>query len=163
MLVYIFRHAHKSSTPWDNPPLSSVGFEQADRLVEDIDNARIPQPTRLFCSPKIRAVQSFQPLSQNQGLELNVHTSLDERQPHESAEIFKNRVSEFLRDLDRADWQKESIFICSHLDWIEEALILIPSSDDLLGLHQWNPISYAGFTVQEGLWKLKSHPTKRSN
>lgn len=161
MLVYIFRHAHKSSSPWDNPPLSSNGFEQAVGLVEDIDSERLPPPTMLLCSPKLRAVQSFQTLSQAHGLELKIHSALDERQSHESANNFKQRVSDFLNELNRADWQKEAIFICTHLDWIEDALILIPSSEDLLGLNHWSPSGYAGFEVQDGLWKLKTSQIRR--
>lgn len=163
MLVYIFRHAHKNSSPWDNPPLSSLGLEQATRLVEEVGSDKIlHKPTLLFCSPKLRTVQSFQPLSQTLSLELRVHEGLNERHSHESAAVFKQRVNGFLHEMNRVEWRTESVFLCTHLDWIEEALIQIPSSDDLLRLNHWSPIGYAGFRIDDGLWKLLHSETRRS-
>ena len=156
MKVYLFRHAQKSSTPWDNPPLSDYGFSQSLMLADIVVNRRkLEIPQHLLCSPKLRCQQSLAPLARVLDCQIEVQNILDERDLNESYPEFSMRVRDFLDSLtEKAAHFKGCFYLCSHLDWIEEALIRIPCDRDLLALAQWPPLSYIAFEIEGGLWKF---------
>jgi broad specificity phosphatase PhoE len=147
----MFRHAEKENSGSSNPPLSARGLQQAQKLVEDIDLANLPRPTKLLSSPKLRAQQTFQQIESHFGIPLQVQPDLDERQSSESAELFSRRVQKFLNSF---AGQAGVIYFVSHLDWIEEALCLIPADTDLLQdrYQTWLPAQSIEFEYQDGLW-----------
>jgi phosphohistidine phosphatase SixA len=151
MRLLMFRHAERENSGSSNPPLSARGLRQAQKLVEDIDLSMLPRPTKLMSSPKLRAQQTFQQIENHFGIPLQVHPDLDERQSSEPPELFARRVQRFLNSL---NGQAGVIYFVSHLDWIEEALVLIPSDTDLLQdrFQTWLPAQSLEFEMQDGLW-----------
>ena len=156
--VFIFRHAERENTGTDNPPLSLRGHSQALALVRMINERSFAKPTRLFCSPKLRAVQTLFPCAQSFSLPLTERRELDERQTTENASQFSQRIQTQLSWLESSGGHSQSpvTFVVSHLDWIEEALTFIPSDTDLLKTEYqaWSPLQFLGFEISDGLWKL---------
>ena len=153
--VVIFRHATRSMTADDDPSLNSVGLLQAKRLVELIEpRGPLPLPTALWTSPKLRARQTFLPLGESCSLEPIVDPLLDERQSFETREDLQNRIRETIGKVEAS--AGGCLYLCSHFDWLEEAMILLPSemSDFELAL-SFAPAEYRIFEIKNGLWKLK--------
>lgn len=153
--VYLFRHAEKESTGTGNPPLSLRGQSQALHLVQNIRDQKLPKPDRLLSSPKLRAIQSFFPCSQAFSLTVSEIKELDERQNSESAEQFSQRVRTQISWLSAVP--QGVTFLVTHFDWVEEALIFIPSDTDLQKdeFHSWSPLRFIGFSIDDGLWKIE--------
>jgi broad specificity phosphatase PhoE len=113
----IFRHASKSS--WSNDPeLSEQGHQQAQLIVEKIKAGVLPQPRLLLCSPKIRAQQTFLPIKNAFRVPFETDPFLDERNQSETGASFECRVKNFLEE-HLHDHTYSTIYICTHLDWIE--------------------------------------------
>jgi broad specificity phosphatase PhoE len=151
MQILLFRHAERENTGLENPPLSVRGQHQAQAIKSGVSKGTLPHPSRLYVSPKIRTHQTFGPAAEWTRLELQLTPELDERQNSESASQFAARVRRFLSFLEK---QTGVIYVCTHLDWIEEALIAIPSPEDLSAekFQAWAPAQYIEFDLQEGLW-----------
>lgn len=157
MEVFVFRHAERDNSGDFNPDLSPRGHKQAQVLSELALRQHLPHPQRLICSPKKRAQNTFAVLSQKTQVPLTIQDALDERHPEESLTQFKARIQTFLNEL--ALKSSSVIYICSHMDWLEEALILIPSDTDLLSpsFQTWPPGKYLHFHLEDKIWHfLKS-------
>lgn len=150
----MFRHADRENSSSPNPPLSKKGHLQAAQLVEDIDLMLLPRPGKLLSSPKLRAQQTFQPIQDQLGVEIQIQGDLDERHSRESSEAFRRRVRRFLENLES---QAGIIYFVTHLDWIEEALSMISSDTDLQnGRYQsWLPAQSIEFEIQDRLWMFQ--------
>ncbi len=151
MKIYLFRHAEKASHFHPNPSLSERGHGQAEKLLSKVRNSELPKPTALLASPMKRAQQSLTPLSTHMALPLVTDHLLNERQTHENSAAFLKRIHEF--------WQKASlhdgvIYACTHSDWIDEALPLIPSEKDLVRavLQPWMPLQYVALHYENDLF-----------
>ena len=123
----------------------------------------MPRPSALWVSPKIRTGQTLQALSQNFNLPLEVKIELDLRSNLEQRTEFKNRVLNFIESLSRTSLTQENgmdsdrcVFICTHYDWIEEAMALIPADRDLITFEytHWAPAHYIHFKLENGLWQV---------
>lgn len=155
MSVYLFRHGDRTSrTPDAEPELSGTGLLQADHLRAWVARGTLPAPTRLWVSPRHRAQQTFTPLAESLGISLEVLPELDERTPRESAVRFRERVNHLL---DRARAVNGMLFLCSHFDWLEEAITLIPADEDLAANAGplWAPGSFVGFDTEDDLWHVR--------
>jgi broad specificity phosphatase PhoE len=154
MHLTLLRHAERENTGVSNPPLNARGLKQAEKLIQLVEAHQIPRPQRLFCSPKLRATMTLQKLHENLKLELVVSKELDERVNSETADQFSKRVKSFLA---QSAGRNENLIFCTHLDWIEEALIHIPSDADLLQdkYQNWGTGSYMTFAVSQDLWYLE--------
>lgn len=153
MRILIFRHAERENSGASNPPLSSRGLKQAEKLAELIATDKLPKPTKLWASPRLRSQQTLAPAQNNFAVEMQIQKDLDERQSSETVEQFQKRIKKFIQTCES---QSGVIYICSHLDWLEEACYLIPSETDLMQekYQAWSPCSYMDFEVQDGLWTL---------
>src|SRR5438552_3559168 len=111
MLVFL-RHGIRQYTHEalsSEPSLSSLGQMQAWDMIgkvrEDFasqpNKKNLPPPGRLLSSPKIRCQQTLTPMSKHFGLKLEVMDILDERHPHESEKVLRDRVQEFLIHIDK--------------------------------------------------------------
>lgn len=163
MKFFLFRHAEKATLGSLNPPLSHVGIEQAENLMKMVQSQRIPKPQALWASPKIRAQQTFQPLAEFLGLEVITKNELDEKMGEESTTQFRLRIQRVINEVATAT---ENLFLCTHMDWADEALGLIPSDSDLLDpkYSYWSSGQYMAFDYEDGLFRLKhfaSLPTER--
>lgn len=154
MRVFLFRHAEKEMSMTSDPPLSKRGHRQVQLLTENIQKQNFPyRPDLLLTSPKRRAHQSFWALHENLKIPLKVLPELDERQNSETSEQFFSRVK------NQVTWmstQNKILFLVTHLDWIEEALITIPSTENLSHskYQAWAPMQYMGFDIHEGYWHV---------
>lgn len=137
MRLVLFRHAEKQNDGTANPKLSTYGLQQALKLAQEVNLKKIPIPQVLMASPRIRAQQTFDPLSKKLGLKISISQLLNERQPSETAVDFRRRIQELLVLL-QMDFQKnECLFLCTHYDWVEEFLTIIECSTDLTKYSNW--------------------------
>lgn len=158
MQVLIFRHAERMHAHSDDPPLSPKGQKQAHGLPSLIEQFQFPTPSKIICSPKVRAIQTMEPLAEKLNIPLQIQNDLNERQNSEHADVFSKRIKRFI---DYIENQSGIIFLVSHLDWIEEALIQIPSDTNLntAKYQTWPPGQSIEFEIVDGLW---THPKMRS-
>lgn len=125
----LFRHAKKNFDGSD-PELSIDGFQQARSLVEVVKRQELIKPQLLLCSPRKRARQTLAPLQEAFDIPLMIHPALDERLPEESRAHFKNRIYQFLiKELPQKN--TSSVFLCTHFDWIEIFVEVVPLKEDL--------------------------------
>lgn len=153
MKLYLFRHGEKASPFHPNPPLSEFGMQQAMALSEKVQIKELPRPQYIWASPRLRSQQSFQALSDSTGVRMEVRADLDERQMSETHLEFRERITSFLR---HAEIQNGVIFACSHADWLEAVLALIPCDTDLdREIHShWSPLQYVALQLNNGIFEF---------
>lgn len=160
MQLILFRHAHKGLTPAIDPELSEQGFRQAQKLIDVVDQRKIPAPTKSWVSEKIRTKQTVEPVCQKHKAPIEISDLLNLRGYEENAEQFRLRIKKMISLFnDLASTQTSSVhYLCTHYDWIEEAMIFIPATTDLTTYEyaSWAPAQYLHFTISEGLWAVKS-------
>lgn len=152
MKFVIFRHGEKSNESHD-PSLNIEGFKQAENALKLLVESRLPRPSKIYTSPKIRTQQTLKPIADFSKLKLNPTPLLDLRQNNETPKDFRLRVQEFL-----VGFQLEllsCVYICTHQDWIEEFLSIIESSTDLTQskYNFWPSGQYMVFEKDE-IWDL---------
>lgn len=160
MQLILFRHAHKGLTPAADPELSAPGFKQAEKLVELVEQKKIPAPTKSWVSEKIRTRQTVESVSQKFKTPIESSDLLNLRAFNENAEQFRLRIKKMIQTINELSKQavSQTHYICTHYDWIEEALIFIPSTTDLSTYEYsaWAPAQYVHFEINDGLWSVKS-------
>ena len=157
MHVVLFRHAERENAGITNPPLSARGWLQAEKLLEKINRGELLRPTRLWASPKGRAQQTLQKISAFLSIDVQVTADLDERHNSEALAHFQARIRRLFHSVEKQgkENQKAVIYCCSHLDWIEEALPLIPCTTDFSRDEMvWAPAQYLVFEVHDKLWTI---------
>lgn len=155
MIIYLFRHGERTSRlSGSEPDLSTVGRIQADHLRSWVQSQTLPQPDQLWASPRIRTQNTLQPLSDVLQVPIQNIVALDERSGAESNLRFRERVE---RLLEQARQQSGVLFLCSHFDWLEEAITLIPADQDLVADPGplWAPGAFVGFNVTDDIWKVR--------
>lgn len=163
MQILVFRHAERDqnalsfvASAESDPGLNSKGQRQAQGLLQSCVDQKLPAPTKIFCSPKLRARQTLMPLAKHFSLELTSLPNLDERRHHENGDNFSQRVKAQINEFSKLSGT-QSLYFATHLDWLEEALIHIPSDTDLLQneFTAWGTCQYIHFEIEAGLWKLR--------
>lgn len=158
MKIYLFRHAEKSAHFQPNPGLSERGAAQALLLAEKVGQSELPRPTQLWVSPKKRAQQSFAPLAEKIEIPLKIVAELDERTHEENRPQFHERIRQVIATLEKeADQKNQVIYLCSHSDWLEEALALIPADTDLTQYWQWSTLQYLGLNYKNHTFEFIEH------
>jgi broad specificity phosphatase PhoE len=155
MMIYIFRHAQKATNFSVDPDLTEQGHAQAETLLKKALNGDLPAPTELWVSPRIRTHSTFRPLSQHYRVPMQTTDALSEQTAEESLSAFRQRVLAFLEDHSRK--KDQVVFLCSHYDWVLEAMAVIPSDTDLTEseFSHWSPCQYVGFEVtSDGVFKF---------
>lgn len=157
MKVYLFRHGQKDTTPLGDPDLTSYGHSQAKKLAEAMQKGDLLPGTQFVSSPKARAQSTLRPASQLRTTNLQVTTALDQREGLETADEFRVRIQQLINNLDKKFAADDVVYLCTHHDWIEESMTLIPSDTDLLDMKYWRwyPAQYMHFEIHEGIWHLK--------
>ena len=127
-------------------------------LKEAVEKGLLPRPTQLIASPKIRAVQTLSPTARFLSLPLVKSDDLDERAANEDMISFKKRISKMIESffsINSSLTSKDVVFLCSHLDWLEEFSNLVPCDTDLhqISGFQWDPCAYLIFEIQT-IWHL---------
>lgn len=155
MQFVLFRHAEKSSVGAQNPGLSPRGLAQAQRITELTNEGQLPTPTRLLASPLLRAQQTLLPVAENFKKTLEIINDLNERQNSESHDQFRHRIQRFLRWVET---QTGLFYVCTHLDWLDEAMTLITADVNLNQdrYSHWAPAAHICFDINEsGLWVVE--------
>lgn len=151
MIVILFRHGHKEFSADENPSLSARGFEQAKNLERLVAQQILPAPTHCWYSEKIRTQQTLQACFKHTRAITYEKADLNYRTQHEDVKHFRNRVQKIINELEARSGKNEVHYVCTHYDWIEEALTLINSDRDLntYELSSWAPGQYVYFEVQD--------------
>ena len=151
MKVFIFRHAEKDGFAGSDPSLTAYGQAQAQKILQEIQAQRMPAPSKLFSSPKKRALQTLKAVEVGCNLSLQTHPELDERSNLESAHTFNRRIQHYLTHLEQLSGL---IYLVTHMDWIHSALPLIHCDLDLSNerFQAWPPAQFIEFEIQDRLW-----------
>jgi broad specificity phosphatase PhoE len=155
MKIYIFRHAQKATDFSGDPDLTPEGHAQASKLFDKVLKNELPRPTQLWVSPKKRTHSTFRPLSEHLKIPLETHDSLLEQKSDETVSEFRKRISRLLEAA--SEKNAEVIFICTHYDWVIEAMAVINADKDLSDgdFQHWTPCQHVGFQVNEdGLFEF---------
>lgn len=157
MKVYLFRHGQKDSLPFEDPDLTSFGHQQATLLAELIRKGDLAKGTQFLASPRKRAQSTLKAAAELCHCPLQIVSGLDQKTQLENTEAFRSRIQHLLGSLEKKFSSQEVVYLCTHHDWIEESLSIIPSDADLLDPRYWSwrPAQYMEFEVVEGLWLLK--------
>jgi phosphohistidine phosphatase SixA len=128
--LYIFRHAEKDLTSSGDPGLSIKGSRQALNIAKSIEQKTLPRPDKLWVSPKKRAIETFDPLTDITLLTLTIDSDLDQRSHLENTKEFSTRVRNFINK--KIIPSNDSIiFICTHSDWVESLGWVAPLSKSI--------------------------------
>ena len=155
MHCVLFRHGDKEFAIHSDPPLSAKGQSQAFELARRVQTGHLPKPEILLSSPKIRAVQTFEPLAQQMNVVLKIRPELEERQSSEENSQFLQRIrNQWAWLTSFAEKSPQTCYIVTHSDWIVEALPMIPSSELLTDdkYQWWRPCQYLHLEFIDGLW-----------
>lgn len=144
MVILLFRHGHKAFSIDNDPALSPKGFEQALRLPQMIADQKIPLATHCWVSEKKRTFQTLEKAIEQHHIITHKKSDLNYREAEENSAQFRNRIQKFLRELALRAKETEVHYICTHYDWIEEALTLIDCDKDLNSYEyaNWSPGQY---------------------
>jgi broad specificity phosphatase PhoE len=158
MNVYLFRHGQKGFSPLAEPDLTDDGHKQAAVIAERIRSGTFLPGTQFLVSPRLRAQSTLRPAALFCKVTPKIAKALDQREGFESTEQFRSRIADFIRTLEKSYTKTDTVYLCTHHDWIEEALSLIPADIDLLDSKywSWSSAQFAQFKVTNGLWELKS-------
>lgn len=153
MIIYIFRHAQKAMEFNADPDLTPEGHGQASQLLKKVLNQELPQPTQLWASPKKRAQSTLRPLAHHFHIPVQALDSLLEQKSTENINDFRERIQETLQKLGQLE--NEVIFLCSHYDWVSEAMALAPCDKDLseADFYNWTPAQHVGFKINNGVFE----------
>ncbi|MBC7740891.1 MAG: histidine phosphatase family protein [Bdellovibrionaceae bacterium] len=165
MKFVLVRHAQKGITPFEDPELNPEGFHQARVLNALVKQNELPAPTHAWASPKIRTTQTLKSMCEEQKVEVQINELLDLRLNNESVGDFHHRIQKFLDAFEKqsAKTINQTHYICTHYDWIEEAMSLIKCDKDLKSFEfsHWSPAQFVIFEILDGTWTLirKGSPT----
>ncbi len=159
MDILLFRHGQKDLTPFDDPHLTAEGFRQADNIAELVLKKLLPAPTELWVSEIIRTHQTLAALSKMLNIPTVKKPELNLREDGELRHSFQKRVHKLIEQLSVSAGKSSvssCMYLCTHYDWIEEAMALIPSDTDLSTFEfaHWAPAHYVQFKIEAGLWKV---------
>ncbi len=171
MKFVLFRHAQKGLTPYADPELTTEGHQQAAALSTLIKQNLLPVPTHAWASPKVRTCQTLRPACDVAKVRVQISDLLEQRENHETLEIFRHRIQSFLNsfttNLPEDNSTESCHFVCTHYDWIEEAMTLINSDKDLniFEFSHWPPAQYVTFEIENSIWKFirKGAPVVHKN
>lgn len=157
MRLILFRHGHKQFSMDDNPSLSDRGHKQADHLLEKVEKKELPQPTLCWFSPRKRTFETLAQLKKFTPIQWEQKTALGEKNLNESYHDFKQRISKIFSEIEKKSQNskpEDTIFLCTHYDWIETALTVIHSDQDLTGFEfsNWSPGQFIEFDYYDNLF-----------
>ncbi len=154
MHVILLRHATRDVQPTADGTLSAQGYKQAEDLIAQLaPKGPLPEPTVLMSSPKRRARETLHPVAHHLSVPLVVTNALDERAPHELGSDFENRVRHWTEMVTKEFAGDEVLWGCSHADWLEAVLQIIPSNlTDWEQTMPFSPAQFMIFEIVDGRW-----------
>ncbi len=132
--LVLVRHAHRDNSKREvDNGLDEKGREQAKALKkffsERFSKDELGKGLWLVSSPKLRCIETLQPIAKSMDRAVDVHPSLDEQSARENLKAFEARIQGFLRE-----WMESKVLLtvlCSHGDWLPLAaqqLVGVPQS-----------------------------------
>jgi len=122
--LILIRHAHRDTSERDlDNGLSEEGRKQAWGISKELQKILVTEQLHLLSSPKLRCVETLEPLARFFKEEVETDPRLLEQQGGEELIPFKKRITEVLKN-----WYKKSVgttIICSHGDWLGYATRLL--------------------------------------
>ena len=119
--LILIRHGHRDNSrrELDNG-LDEKGREQAKAIrrffTERFSKDEVAGGLWLISSPKLRCVETLQPLAKALDRSVDIHPALDEQSGKEPAKAFASRIDGFLHE-----WKESRMpitVLCSHGDWL---------------------------------------------
>jgi len=130
MKLIFLRHASRDPHPLHESGLNRVGQQQAADLAAWFSQpANELKPTLLLSSPRKRAQETLKPSAAKLLLEVETRVELDERQDQETGTQFTKRVQTAIENIRLFAQANDVVVICTHFDWLETAMSLMPDSD----------------------------------
>ena len=151
MILALLRHGEKSNPYSDHSetPLSPLGWQQAEMLKKQVEKGALPIPTHLIASELERTQATLEPLSHRYHLSINKKKEFDLQDAHETSSQFYHRVTKGLTFLTSFEPQAV-VYVCSHQDWLHQALSIITSEQNLAPYNFWPTARYMIFEVPQG-------------
>lgn len=116
--LFVVRHAHRDTTDRDlDNGLSDRGRAQALAISQHLSSVSKTAP-KMLSSPKLRCIETLEPLSHKLQTKIEIDHLMDERGPNESLSDFQRRIESWIESW-RASPSPLTI-ISSHGDWIPE-------------------------------------------
>lgn len=156
MRLVLFRHGHKQFSMDNDPSLSDRGYIQATHLLGLIEKQQLPLPTQCWFSEKKRTFETLSALEQTPNIQWLKKNHLNERSHKEDLAQFQTRISAALKDMTKQSTTNDTLFVCTHYDWIEEAINLIPCDKNLNSFEfiNWSPGQYLEFDYYDDLFHV---------
>jgi broad specificity phosphatase PhoE len=147
--LILIRHAHrdKPNGRQEDNGLSEKGKRQAKKVAAYFEKTHPGEMPYLISSPKVRCVETLQPLAKREKAEIQISSLLDEQaeQPKiESTQSFYQRVENFCQWW-HSGKSPELTIACSHGDWIPACLQVLVGTPAELDKGGW-----AEITLKEG-------------
>lgn len=154
MKLILLRHGNRDLSMSSDGGLNQIGKELAAGLHGRLaPNGNLPVPTQLIASPKKRAQETLTPLSQSLELPLQTEKALDERQNAETSTEFRARVRKYIELLPNKYKPNDVVYLCTHADWLEDAMAVIPSDiPPLIAESGFACGEMRSFEIKDGLW-----------
>ncbi len=130
--LYLIRHAHRDTlNRIDDNGLSEKGKIQADilrkyfkKICEDVNGS-----LRFISSPKLRCLETLSPLASEFNFVIEIDERLDEGSFEEDSIAFVKRIAQFMNEISQNPNHNSLVFLCSHGDWIPEAMRAISGAE----------------------------------
>lgn len=154
MKICLIRHGSRDIISGSDGSLNANGREQAASLVARLQpQGNLLKPTQLFASPKKRAKETLTPMSEKLQLPLQIVSVLDERSAEETSVQFRSRVRQFLDSLPQKYKPNDVLYLCTHADWLEEAMIVMPTDlHEEITERSFSVSELRAFEFEDGLW-----------
>lgn len=156
MKIILIRHAQKGIQPIDDPELDQKGKIQALSLLKQIQLGHLPHPTHSSVSLKIRTMQTLLPMIEFYKISTTQSNLLQSKGSNQTLAQYREQITKWIQSIQSEN--EDVHYVCTHFDWIEEAMSLIPCDRDLntFEFAHWSPAQYIVFEIHEGLWKFKA-------
>ncbi len=155
MTLILMRHATRDFN--DDDSLSLEGHRLATTLASVLSENSVA-PTVLYSSPKKRTRATLQPLAEKLGASVVIDSRLDERDHRESVQDFESRVVAYCNEATlNAKTDPGAVWVaCSHLDWLEEIALRLPSDEtDFERSEPWPPMAMRIYIFKDEIWTRK--------
>lgn len=138
-LIFI-RHAHRDVLGRSTDHgLSEKGKRQSELIRDQLMTQYSLKDCVLYSSPKLRCIETLNPLAEALNHRIQILSSLDERHSHESETELKKRIQHFL-----SEWKNSEHAItlaCSHGDWLPLAVHQLTTTYADFEKGEWAEIS----------------------
>jgi 8-oxo-dGTP diphosphatase len=138
--LILIRHGHRDKSVGyhkDNG-LDEKGKIQADEFLKFYQKNYSKITPKLISSPKLRCVETLEPLAEKFQVKIVIDELLLEQGLHEGPEMFLDRIQKFLTELKKET--SEVVILCSHGDWLPIAFWTCTGKADSFKKGSWKEV-----------------------